>query len=240
MANKLRDLRKPGWFWARNELIERDGAKLGAYGIAVYCVLAKFAGDKNHAWPSVNRIANTLGCSPNTVRKALDALTELGWISKKQRAEKDEDGNVIRYHSNVYYLHDGGTASGEQPHASGEQGGSAGDGEEEDSSFEEESVVPAAANCFVFYEQNIGPLTPYILDTFNDYLEDDNCTEEWIIDAITEAVEANVRKLSYIKRILNSWIAEGRNMRRVRANHLRLVKDGDGNEPPPQYKRILT
>lgn len=127
MPDDLRDIRKPGWFWARNELIERDGKTLGAHGVAVYCVLAKIAGNKDHALPSVGTIAEKIGCSPNTARKAIDKLVELGWVRREARRHVSEDGEV-HHLSNKYYLLDGGGTASPAVPTPGDEEGTAGDG----------------------------------------------------------------------------------------------------------------
>lgn len=52
------------------------------------------------------------------------------------------------------------------------------------------------------------PVTPAEADTLMSWLED--YAEDWIVDAIKEAVNNNVRKLSYIGRILENWKEKGK------------------------------
>jgi DNA replication protein len=63
-------------------------------------------------------------------------------------------------------------------------------------------------NIFKLYEDNIGMLTPtssaQLLDAEKNYPQD------WIRDAIKEAVAQNIRKWSYISAILARWATEGR------------------------------
>ncbi|SRR6266496_1800997 len=63
-------------------------------------------------------------------------------------------------------------------------------------------------NIFRLYEENIGPLTTVSAD----WLEDAERTysEEWVADAIEEAVKNNVRKIRYIESILKDWKENGR------------------------------
>lgn len=63
-------------------------------------------------------------------------------------------------------------------------------------------------NAFRLYEQNIGPLTPLIADHITNAIEE--YPEDWIEDAIGEAVAYNRRNWRYVTRILESWQAEGR------------------------------
>jgi len=63
-------------------------------------------------------------------------------------------------------------------------------------------------DIFTLYEQNIGMLTPR---TAEELIEaEKSYPQNWIGDAIKEAVDQNVRKWSYIAAILERWAAEGR------------------------------
>ncbi len=66
-------------------------------------------------------------------------------------------------------------------------------------------------NAFRLYEQNIGPLTPLIADHISHAIE--AYPEDWIEDAIGEAVAYNRRSWRYVTRILDSWQAQGRQQR---------------------------
>jgi DNA replication protein len=63
-------------------------------------------------------------------------------------------------------------------------------------------------DIFSLYEQNIGMLTPMIADELRDALK--VYPENWIRDAIKEAVNQNIRKKSFILAILERWSAEGK------------------------------
>jgi DnaD/phage-associated family protein len=63
-------------------------------------------------------------------------------------------------------------------------------------------------NAFRLYEQNIGPLTPLIADQISRAIED--YPDDWIEDALTEAVSYNRRSWRYVSRILENWQASGR------------------------------
>jgi len=63
-------------------------------------------------------------------------------------------------------------------------------------------------NIFVLYEQNVGALTPLLVD---ELLEAEGTyPASWIEDAFREAVTANVRSWRYIRAILERWAAEGK------------------------------
>jgi len=57
------------------------------------------------------------------------------------------------------------------------------------------------------FNQNIHPITPLELEKLTDWLRD--LPEELVIEAIKEAVNNGVRKMSYIEAILNNWKNDG-------------------------------
>lgn len=63
-------------------------------------------------------------------------------------------------------------------------------------------------NAFRLYEQNIGPLTPLIADQISQAIEE--YPNDWIEDALSEAVAYNRRSWRYVTRILENWQAHGR------------------------------
>ena len=63
-------------------------------------------------------------------------------------------------------------------------------------------------DIFTLYEQNIGMLTPLIADELRE--AEKLYPEDWIRDAIKEAVSRNVRNWRYISAILERWLAEGK------------------------------
>ena len=68
-------------------------------------------------------------------------------------------------------------------------------------------------NVFEMYEQNIGMMSPMIADALLE--AEEMYPEEWIEDAIEEAVVQNKRSWRYISRILERWELEGRGPRDV-------------------------
>lgn len=72
----------------------------------------------------------------------------------------------------------------------------------------EASVEQERPNIFVLYEQHIGMLTPFIAEQLRD--AEETYPAEWIEDAFRIAVEQNVRKWAYVRRILERWATEGR------------------------------
>ena len=61
---------------------------LGASSILVYMALRIYGGKDSRAWPSQERIASDLGLAPVTVRKAIKALKDRGYILELTRKGK--------------------------------------------------------------------------------------------------------------------------------------------------------
>lgn len=77
----IRDQRQPGWFFVDNEVIDQYSQRLGAYGVAVYNVLSRYA--KNGSQQvnlSARDIAIALGISQDRVRKSFVDLADVGLI----------------------------------------------------------------------------------------------------------------------------------------------------------------
>lgn len=67
-----------------------------------------------------------------------------------------------------------------------------------------ESCVDEIVN---FYNNNIGTITPYAFSILQDYEKE--LGRELVLYAMKKSVESNVRTVSYIKAILNSWSDKG-------------------------------
>ena len=78
--------------------------------------------------------------------------------------------------------------------------------------FKTDGHAPVTAeplpDIFTLYEQNIGMLTPMTADQLRD--AEKNYPQDWIRDAIKEAVNQNKRKWGYIAAILERWATEGK------------------------------
>lgn len=66
-------------------------------------------------------------------------------------------------------------------------------------------------NIYKLYEANIGPLTPLIADQLR---ADENLYPyDWIVDAVKEALQHNVRNWKYVSAILKNWQEKGREIK---------------------------
>jgi DnaD/phage-associated family protein len=64
------------------------------------------------------------------------------------------------------------------------------------------------ANLIGLYEQNIGLVTPMLVDELRE--AEERYPREWIEEAMREAVRANARSWRYIRKVLERWAANGR------------------------------
>lgn len=66
-----------------------------------------------------------------------------------------------------------------------------------------DSCVNGLQEVISFYENNIGLITPYGIETLGDYEKE--LGKDIVIFAIKKAVDSNVRTIAYIKGTLNNW-----------------------------------
>lgn len=93
------DLAAGGWWWASNTLLDEHAARLGPYAFTVYCYLARCADERGQAWPSINRIAQTLGISRDTVVASVRRLVDTGLVTVTYRRHRQGG-----WTSNLYTL----------------------------------------------------------------------------------------------------------------------------------------
>ena len=67
----------------------------------------------------------------------------------------------------------------------------------------DDSCINGLQEVIDFYNNNIGAITPFGLETLEDYTKE--MGKELVIYAMQISVEANVRTIQYIKAILNNW-----------------------------------
>ncbi len=89
--------------------------------------------------------------------------------------------------------------------------------------------TPLRGNVFTLYEQNIGPLTPMLVEELRDALA--TYPAPWIEDAIRIAVKNNVRRLKYILAVLERMRLEGRYDRTDQQTAEDYVKRYEGYRP---------
>ena len=67
---------------------------------------------------------------------------------------------------------------------------------------------PEKPNIFTLYEQNIGPLTPMVAEILK--ADAQTYPENWLREAMLQAVSRNIRNWKYVQAILKSWQEKGR------------------------------
>ncbi len=96
--------------------------------------------------------------------------------------------------------------------------------------------VDRRPNIFALYEDNIGLLTPMMADELRDAAA--TYPERWIERAIWLAVANNVRKWSYVRRVLERWAREGLEGDEVETDRRSGQKAGRGAQKEP-YDRFV-
>jgi len=81
-------------------------------------------------------------------------------------------------------------------------------GEWRPSAADDIEVLPPRPSIYGLYEDNIGALTPMIVDSIKD--AEATYPSDWIEEAMRLAVEGNKRNWRYIMAILERWQQEGR------------------------------
>lgn len=84
--------------------------------------------------------------------------------------------------------------------------------QEEDKDSEKETTIIGDGNVFSHYENHIATLNDHMRDEIGDYI--DRCPNTWLIEAMNIAVDANVRKWSYVRGILENWLTNGKQERK--------------------------
>lgn len=88
----MRDIRKRGWFWVENELIDRTDLSFEVK--SMYMILARFADNEGKCFPSIEKLAEIIGKDKRTVIRYIKKLEEKGLIEKRRRFNQ----------TNIYYL----------------------------------------------------------------------------------------------------------------------------------------
>lgn len=97
-----------------------------------------------------------------------------------------------------------------------------------------DSCVDGLQDIINFYENNIGLLSPYGLETLQDYVKD--MPTDLIILAMKKAVEADKRTIQYIKGILNNWHKKGIKTVLDAQKEEELFKKNNEKEPKKNYQ----
>jgi DNA-binding MarR family transcriptional regulator len=95
-------LKRSHFFSIDNDIIDVHAKTIGAIGIAIYAVLARYANRRTgECWPAIARIQRTLNLGRSSVKRYLHRLEAAGLISIEARRSDDGDRT-----SNLYTLLD--------------------------------------------------------------------------------------------------------------------------------------
>ena len=98
MAQTVVVLKRAHFFSIDNDIIDVHAKTIGAIGIAIYAVLARYANRKTgECWPAIARIQRTLNLGRSTVKRYLHRLEAAGLITVEERRDEEGDRTSNRY-----------------------------------------------------------------------------------------------------------------------------------------------
>jgi hypothetical protein len=98
MTDRLRDERRRPFYTIDNDVIDKYGAQIGVYGIAVYNLIARHAdAHGENAFPSLTTITKKLGIGRTKASETIQLLVDVGLIRKENRTDKDGDAAANLY-----------------------------------------------------------------------------------------------------------------------------------------------
>jgi DNA-binding MarR family transcriptional regulator len=97
-SHGIRTMDKLGWCWLNNALLDTYDPIIGAHGIAVYTVLARFANQTSQSChPSFQTIAKRLRLSRRKVIAIVDQLEAYGLVRREPPMDEAGDAQSNRY-----------------------------------------------------------------------------------------------------------------------------------------------
>jgi DNA-binding MarR family transcriptional regulator len=98
MSQTVVVLKRAHFFSIDNDIIDVHAKTIGAIGIAIYTVLARYANRKTgECWPAIARIQRTLNLGRSTVKRYLHRLEVAGLITVEERWDEEGDRTSNRY-----------------------------------------------------------------------------------------------------------------------------------------------
>ena len=160
-----------------------SNANLNAMEQIVYVHLKKYSVQSNKCFPGINKLAESVDSSPNTIRKTLKSLKVKGFIDIQQRFNASNEYTLLPYPQFVEEIKE--TSNMEQ----------------------QERGIGAVLEV---YQNNVNPVYGSMerekllawVDTFQG-------KGEIVIKAVELSVLQGVRKIKYIESILLSWHQAG-------------------------------
>lgn len=85
LALGVRQITNGDWYWIHKVVIQNYATRIGAFALNVYHLLASMVNKKQRCFPSQKYIAERLGCSRNTVNRAIRKLEDNHLIAIEKR-----------------------------------------------------------------------------------------------------------------------------------------------------------
>ena len=97
---EIRDIRNGEWYWVQREVL--SSKEINASDKLVYSALAYFAHNKTQeCFPSYTKICELVNLHKNTVIKAIKALIEYGFISKKKEKGRSNYYELLKIRTSL-------------------------------------------------------------------------------------------------------------------------------------------
>lgn len=143
--------------------------------------------------PVLRRVFNGQGQEDARLHEALNRAVRRGILLEARPQDADQPLYLLNTEANQRYLAWKGAipTPPEAPAAMGE-----------------EPFPQAEQDIFTLYEENIGVLTPLIVEELKE--AEASYPARWVREAVREAVRSNRRSWRYVARILERWQHEGR------------------------------
>ncbi len=177
-----------------------NSAGLNALEQIVYIHLKQYSVQTNKCFTGINKIADSIDVSSNTVRKVLKSLKEKGYLDIHQRFNKSNEYTLLPYP---------GYAESEDTEETFTEGtGSEGNGNDRQGREGTSCERPCSGIAMVLqsYRNNINPVYGSMeRDKLISWLDTFEGNGDILVKAIEMAVLQGVRKMKYIESVLINW-----------------------------------
>ncbi|WP_153465064.1 Lin1244/Lin1753 domain-containing protein [Sediminibacillus terrae] len=121
----------------------------------------------------------------------------------------NDDGNRVNVNINSTKQSKGKHKSGNNPQSKVKES-KVKESKVEESSSREESSAASPPDAIVFYQENFGPIRPYMQENMLKWIDDfGNEGEEMLIEAMTRAMKKGTTSWRFVESILKDWINKG-------------------------------
>lgn len=234
------------------QLLTRDKS-LSIEAKAIYAYLAAFAGTTQTAFPGVKLICDELNISENRYLKHRKQLLDRGYIEiKRKRLENGFSKNIYSLKQSIpVHLQNVGIGNVGIRNVGIGNVGIGNEGTKSNISksnifksnsiqkqqLQKEDRSSLSSQIFKFYENEFGPLSPYIGEEIDYMIKESN--EELVLEALKISVLANKRTIKYAAAIVRNWKNENiKTIDDLKANENKKGRERNGtdsNDSPQKY-----